>query len=132
MASLVPLLRSAEAAAMAAGNARVPVPMHVVERANPLDDSSPVVRRYAPVMGGVCGFAWVNVKGNSRVANAARKRYGDRDVRGFSVSRGWPSGLNINMSGFGQSMEMKMAAADAYAKVLRDAGHDAWSESRMD
>ena len=79
------------------------------------------------VPSGVCGFATVNVYGvraNSKLGKELTK-YGfyknsyERCLQ-HSVHRG------------GQSMELKEAYADAFAKVLRNYGLDAYSASRMD
>lgn len=127
------LFEQAEAAGEQAARECTPEPMHVVERANPLDDSSPIVKQYAPVMGGVCGFAWVWVKGNSAIGRAAKKHYANADFASdVRVHKGYPTGLNIWVSGFGQSMETKEAYARAYCHVLTENGHEAHVESRMD
>lgn len=119
------LYERADTAGRAAAEAVVPVPMHVVQRANAFDDNSPVVRAYAPVLDGVCGFAWVNVRpGNSSFARwlKANKR----------ASKGYYGGLELWVSQYGQSMTRKESYARAFANVLRDAGVDAYAESRMD
>jgi hypothetical protein len=119
------LFDKAHAAGMAAGEAHQPTPMHVIQRANPFDDSSPVIKRYPPVMGGVCGFAWVNISpGNSSFANWLRKN----DLGHKSYYGGW----DFWISGFGQSMECKEAYARAFAKVLKEAGIQAYAQSRID
>lgn len=119
------LHEKADAAGKEAAAAKVPEPMHVVQRANPLDDSSPVVKRYEPVMGGVCGFAWVTVRpGNSRFANWLKKNKGAR--------RGYYGGTELWISGYQQSYERKMAYATAYADVLREVGIEAYPGGRLD
>lgn len=119
------LFANAHAAGMAAGTAVVPEPMYVVERVNPLDDTSAVKRAYPPVMDGVCGFAWVTIKpGTSRAAKYAKKALGAR--------KGYYGGMEIWVAGFGQSLTRKEAYAEAFAKVLRDAGVTAYAGSRMD
>lgn len=130
---LARLLGEAERAGRAAAAAKVPVPMVVVERASAFDDSSPVVRRYAPVTGGVCGFAWVNMPGGTALANAAKRRYADGRWPEVRVGKGYPTGLDVWVSGYGQSMERKAAYAGAYAGVLNAAGFDrVYATSRMD
>ena len=118
---------AAHAAGMAAGNAVTPNPMIVVERANPLDDRSPVVRQYAPVMDGVCGFAWVVVcPGNHSFCHWAKKHQQARSEYGGGVCVKW-------VFEFNQSMTRKEAYARAFAQVLREAGIEwAYSNSRMD
>ena len=119
------LFDKAHAAGMAAGEAHSPVPMHVVQREHPFDDSSPIVKRYPPVMDGVCGFGWVNVSpGNSSFANWLRKQgYGHKAYYG-----GWEYWVGE----FGQSYERKMAYARAFAKVLSEAGIKAYASGRVD
>lgn len=112
----------------AAGNEAVSkcnvVPMVVQQHANVMDDSSPVTQSWY-VSDGVCGFAWVTVRpGNCSFAkwlvknNLARSAYG--------------GGVSIWISQFNQSMQKKECYADAFAKVLRDAGIKAYAGSRMD
>jgi hypothetical protein len=116
----------ADAAGAEAAEKASPTPMVVVQHANPLDDSSPVVRQYAPVEGGVCGFAWVTVRpGNCSFALWAAKNKG--------WSKAYHGGMQLWVSAYGQSMERKDAYAQAFAAVLRDElGIRAYSGSRMD
>jgi hypothetical protein len=82
---------------------------------------------YAPVMDGVCGFAWVHVKGNTKLAHVMEKRYGR------SFGKDYPTGRSLWIHDYNQSMTKKSAYAHAYAKVLRDAGHDhVYADERMD
>jgi hypothetical protein len=118
------LYARAHAAGMAAGEAARPTPMVVTEHRNPLDDSSPVIRTYAPVMSGVCGFAWVTV----RPATSSFARY----LKARGHRRGYEGGIQIWVGEFGQSMERKEAYARAFAAVLREAGITAYAASRMD
>jgi len=91
-----------------------------------MNDNSPVVREYPPVMGGVCGFAWINIKpANSRFANYLRSR-------GIGRTDDYYGGLTIWIGDYGQSMEKKEAYARAAAAVLYDAGIAASAHSRMD
>jgi hypothetical protein len=115
----------AERAGRAAGDTVVPVPMHVVEHANPLDDASPVVRRYAPVLDGVCGFAWITIHpGGSPAARYAKKFLGAKAAYG--------GGTQIWVRSYNQSMTRKSAYATAFAKVLTDNGITAYAGERMD
>jgi hypothetical protein len=119
------LYARAREAGLAAAEARVPTPMVVVQRANPFDDSSAIVKEYAPVMGGVCGFAWVVVRpGTSSFARWL--------VKQGLASKHYYGGVSIWVRDFGQSMEKKQAYATAFAKVLGEAGIDAYGDSRMD
>lgn len=115
----------AHLAGMDAGGAARPTPMHVVERANPWDETSPVVRRYAPVEGGVCGFAYVTV----RPGTGAFARYMKAKLGGFKAYYG---GTQFSVYPFGQSLERKTQYARAYAGVLQAAGVQAFVETRMD
>ena len=121
----------AHAAGMAAAKKCVPTPMIVSEHANPWDDNSPVVKQYAPIMGGVCGFAWVNVRpGTCSFARWASKRdlgYADSYYGGYTI---YVHGTDF--PGFEQSMEIKEAYAGAFAAFLRDHGINASARSRMD
>ena len=81
---------------------------------------------YAPVMDGVCGFAWIEVRPTrSTFANwlrdSERGRYDD-----------YRHCVRISVSGFNQSMEKKEAYAEAFTEVLRNGGIRASSHSRMD
>jgi hypothetical protein len=110
----------------AAAAACTPTPMYVVERAHPLDDTSPIVKAYAPVMAGVCGFAWINIRpGNGSFARFLRAEgLGDRDS--------YYGGVSVRVFGYGQSYERKSAYASAFAAVLREAGVEAYPMSRLD
>lgn len=113
-------------AGIEAAAACTPVPMQVVRRANPLDDSSPIVEAYEPVSGGVCGFAWVNIKpGNSRFAN-----YLKRTEQGRTDS--YYGGVSVWVHAYGQSYEKKMAYARGYAAYLNGRGIKAYSMGRLD
>lgn len=114
--------------------AKVPTPMVVQEHKCMMDDSSPVEKEYF-VEGGVCGFAWVwlkaNTKENRQFINGLKEAgltegyssWGKDDYRGgytFWVAEG------------GQSMERKVAYAGAYANILIQAGLKCQVMSRMD
>lgn len=75
-----------------------------------------------------CGFAWVKimgVRGNTKLGKAIiaagfRKSYDG----GYDL---WnPSGLPV------QNIDCKAAGADAYAKILQDAGLTVYAQSRLD
>jgi hypothetical protein len=114
-------------AGAAAAEAKVPKPMYVVERANPMDDSSPIVKAYEPIADGVCGFAWVNVRpGNSPFANWLKKEGKARKAYG--------GGVQIWVSAYNQSLEKKEAYANAMEKALEALvpGVKFYADSRMD
>ena len=103
--------RTAHAAGTAAATAAVPEPMHIAG--------------YAPVTEGVCGFAWITIRpGTSHAA-----RYAKRVLR---ARAGYHGGMEIWVSGYGQSMTRKEAYAEAFATTLRAAGIEATAGSRMD
>jgi hypothetical protein len=118
------LVRKAETAGNEAGHAALPVPM-IVGQAKSIfsDEMIPGTEEY--IADGVCGFAWVKFPGNTPFGRYM-KRMG-------KARTGYPKGLSVHVSGFGQSMQRKEAYARAYAKVLRDGGvEDAYADSRMD
>lgn len=125
MGQCAELHQQAHAAGMAAGEAARPTPMVPVEHADPFDDNSPVKRVYAPVMDGVCGFAWVLVPdGNSPYARYLRDY--------LNARRGQHGGRMLWVRAFGQSYERKAAYADAYAKTLQEAGVTAYPGGALD
>lgn len=119
------LYERAWAAGVEAAAECTPTPMLVQEHANVLDDSSPVVKTYAPVMGGVCGFAGVRI----RPATTSFARW-------LKKNQGWwksyYGGIENSIHEYNQSMERKAAHAGAMAQVLREAGHNAYAWSRED
>ena len=120
------MVAKARAAGLAAVKDCVPIPMVVVQRADPLNDNSPVVKQYAPVMDGPCGFAWVNVKpGNSAFAKYLK-------AEGLARSDSYEGGVTMWVSEFNQSMAKKEAYAYAFSEVLRAEGIRAYANSRMD
>ena len=105
----------AHAAGMAAGAAVTPTPMYVTG----MDGSI-----FPPVMDGVCGFAWIRIKGTSAFAKWATKEK--------LVSPAYPTGKHFWVGEFNQSLTRKEAYADAFALVLGKYGIWAVSGSRMD
>ena len=99
-------------------------PMIVQQRANPLNDDSQLVREYF-VSDGVCGFASVNVK-------PANCKFAKFLITNGIGRKGYGGGVSMSIRDFNQSLQKKEAYAHAFAKVLRDNGINAWSESRMD
>ena len=111
----------------------IPVPMHVIERENPFDDSSKIVKRYEPVMDGVCGFAWLSIHpGNSSFAHWAKKNVGASAAYGGGLRTSLPFGRSS------QSLTRKEAGASAMAEILReglkelDPKSKVYSQSRID
>jgi hypothetical protein len=120
------LFARARAAGLEAAAEVVPIPMIVVERANPLDDASPIMRKYAPIMDGVCGFAWIKI----RPARGPFVSY--LKSRGMGKADSYEGGYMLWVSEFNQSLARKEAYAGAFAMVLNAAGLNAYSMSRMD
>lgn len=118
------LHQRARAAGNQAGADAIPVPMVVGSPVslfnNVLDRSRPVY----VVESGVCGFASVVVRGNSGFGRYAK--------RAGLARPAYPSGLAIPVREFGQSLARKEAYANAYARVLNEAGVSAYVDSRMD
>lgn len=121
-ARLKDLFDRAHAAGMAAGQEHTPRPMNVV-RQDPV--TGQVIERYAPVLDGVCGFAWITI----RPGNCAAAKYAKAHLQ---ASIAYGGGMQIWVHQFNQSMERKERYANAFADVLREAGIRAWSGSRMD
>ena len=126
---------SVHAAAHAAGweTAEAAVlPQYVaVQHANPLDDSSEIVKVWDQPFE-LCGFASVQVKG-------ANKGYGKWLVSsGTGETDTWNGGACFWVSSFGQSHGRKVAYASAYAdtvkELLAEAGEEAtvWVWERLD
>lgn len=113
-------------AGLEAGNLAKPTPMVVVEHRNQLDDNSPIKRTYAPVMDGVCGFAWVNIRpGNSSFANWLKANQ-------LARKDSYYGGVTYWVRDFGQSYERKAAYAGAFASVLTKHGIKAVAAGRLD
>jgi hypothetical protein len=73
---------------------------------------------------GMCGFGWVNVPGNTS--------FGRWLVKTGKARPGYPKGLEIWISDYGQSYERKAAHAGAMADYLRAKGIDCYAGSRLD
>ena len=103
----------ADVAGMVAVNSCTPTPMVVQEHANMLDDNSPVAKQWI-VAGGVCGFAWINIKpGNNRFCNWLK-------AVGLAKHSEYEGGVTIWVTHGGQSMQIKEAYAHAFARVIRE------------
>lgn len=119
------LYAKADAAGKAAATACVPTPMVVGSPTtllgNDIDPNKPTYY----VADGVCGFAWIKLKGNTPFGRWTKKK--------GLAKPAYPNGLSIWVSAYGQSMARKEAYARAFAKVLNENGvSDAYADSRMD
>ena len=110
----------AQSAGLEAGMNALPAPMTVFEA----DLVGNPIGRSWTVSEGACGFAWVTFAGNTPWGRWAK-------AQGIA-SKGYPKGLQIWVSEFNQSVERKEAYAQAYAKVLREHGIEAYAHSRLD
>lgn len=76
-------------------------------------------------MDGVCGFAWLWMKGNTAFAKWAAKE--------GLVSSAYPTGVQHWISAFNQSYERKVACAQAMANVIEaELGIDVIARGRLD
>jgi hypothetical protein len=75
-----------------------------------------------------CGFAWV------KLLIDGRKPFAKALVKAGIASKGWDTGYIIwNPAGNGtQSMDVKEAGAQAYARVFQEHGIHAYMQSRAD
>ena len=130
--ALVALMRKAHEAGMAAGTAAMPPTMIVSKHANPMDDSSPVVKEWI-VPDGPCGFASVTIRpANSRAAKVMAEVF-DGKFGGRASRNSYSGGMMLWIYEFNQSLVRKEAYAHAFADTLRNAGIDrVSSDSRMD
>ena len=124
------LIRKAEAAAHQAGLDAVPTPMVVQQHSNVLNDTSPVVKEWY-VGEGACGFGWVVI----RPATSGLVRYlREHGIGNKNYYGGWQVWSRaVDHRGYQtQSITRNYAWAQAYARVLKDAGFEAHASSRMD
>lgn len=98
-----------------AAMAATPAPMVVTDReGNRID--------YVP--DGVCGFAWLNVPGNTSFGRWLKKK---------GLARpDYPTGLCVWISAYNQSHDRKAAHAYAMASYLQSHGIECSSRSRLD
>lgn len=74
---------------------------------------------------GMCGFAWVTVKG-------ANKGFGHWLIKQGLAKASYTGGAQIWISNYNQSYERKSAHAYAMAESLRANGVNAYSDGRLD
>lgn len=126
MCKMSDIHNEAVAAGMVAGNGHTPTPMIVGSPStfmgNDVDPNQPTYF----VESGVCGFAWVSIRpARGKFVTFLKKAgIGRRDE--------YAGGYRIPCHDFGQSLEKKSKYTGAYAKVLRNHGIEAYSDSRMD
>jgi hypothetical protein len=115
----------AERAGIGAGLGITPEPMIVYE-AHGLTDTPIKGGKEWFVEGGVCGFAWVNIK-PARGGFVAWLK-----AQGIGRLDGYQGGWTIWIGDYGQSMERKHAHAAAFVTVLKNYGINAGAYARMD
>jgi len=114
-----------------------PTPM-IVSEADGLSDKPKAGGKSWYVPSGVCGFAWVKVRGNSWFIRALKKiglACADRNdwaSRARWLKDNYSGGYSFSVREGGQSMELKEAYARAFAAVLTAYGVNAYASSRMD
>ena len=114
-AEFAALLDIAHARGIQAGRDCRPIPM-VVSTASGIEIEC--------IDDGACGFAWIVISGNTAFGRWAKKQGRARAH--------YPRGLCFWVSDFGQSVDRKSAYAGAFAQVLRNAGIEAYADSRLD
>ena len=124
-AQFVAIVDEALAAGKAAGEAAIPDPMVVVE-ADPLTGNKLDGGRSWQVNDGPCGFAWVKFYG------LGNHSFGKWLLKQGVARKAYPSGLQIWISAFNQSLVRKEACARAMAEVFKRHGFQAYADSRMD
>lgn len=105
------------AAGYAAGDHMTPRPM-VVQ-----DGFTGAVVDY--VTEGLCGFAWVNVKG-------ANKGFGRWLIQTGRAHRAYYGGAEVWISAHNQSYERKLKHAQVMAYVLKENGVECYASGRLD
>jgi hypothetical protein len=118
------LYEQADAAGKAAATAATPTPMVVGEETSPFSGQVDYAKPVYVVADGLCGFAWVQFAGNTGWGRWAKKTGVAKNAYG--------GGLQVWVSGYGQSVTRKEAYAQAFAGVLQEAGVTAYAGSRLD
>ena len=125
-ASVDEVYREAYAAGLKAGNEVQVTPMVVGTETSPFSNIIDETKQTYFVEGGVCGFAWVKIRParGKFVQFLKDKEIGSKD--------NYEGGYTIWCHEFGQSLTRKEAFVQAFAKVLREYGIDAYGQSRID
>lgn len=126
MTDFASLFAKADTAGRAAVEKTKVVPMIVGQETSLFSGKIDYTKETYYVADGVCGFAWVSVKpGNSKFANWLKKN-------NLARTDSYYGGVSMSVSDYNQSLQKKEAYAHAFAEVLREAGINAYSTSRMD
>lgn len=119
------LFDQAYSAGMQAMKAATPTPIVVGHATSVFSDEMDYSRPTYVVPGGLCGFAWVNIRpGNSRFARWL--------VKEGLARKSYSGGVDFSVREGDQSVALKEAFADAFAEELRSNGIKAYAESRLD
>ena len=119
------LLETAHLMGMDAGRRVGVTPMVVGSPSTPLGNDIDYSKKTYFVEGGVCGFAGVVIKPARGKFVSYLKKLG----MGYKHYYG---GWYVSVREFGQSLTRKEAYAEAFAKVLGEAGMRCYVDSRMD
>ena len=119
------LLEKAHLMGMDAGRLVGVTPMVVGSPSTPLGNDIDYSKKTYFVEGGVCGFAGVVIKPARGKFVSYLKKLG----MGYKHYYG---GWYVSVREFGQSLTRKEAYAEAFAKVLGEAGMRCYVDSRMD
>ena len=119
------LLERAHLMGMDAGRAASVTPMIVGSPSTPFGSDIDYSKKTYFVEGGVCGFAGVVIKPARGKFVSYLKKLG----MGYKHYYG---GWYVSVREFGQSLTRKEAYAEAFAKVLGEAGMRCYVDSRMD
>ena len=125
-ASVDEIYREAYEAGIKAGNGVQVTPMIVGTETSPFSNIIDETKQTYFVEGGVCGFAWVKIR-------PARGKFVQflKD-KGVGYQNSYEGGYDLSCREFGQSLTRKEAFVQAFAKVLREYGIDAYGQSRID
>ena len=119
------LLERAHLMGMDAGRRVGVTPMIVGSPSTPFGSDIDYSKKTYFVEGGACGFAGVVIK-------PARGKFVSY-LKSIGIgNKHYYGGYYVSVREFGQSLTRKEAYADAYAKVLREAGFKCYVDSRMD
>ena len=119
------LLETAHLMGMDAGRRVGVTPMVVGSPSTPLGSDIDYSKKTYFVEGGVCGFAGVVIK-------PARGKFVSYLKSIGMGHKHYYGGYYVSVRAFGQSMTRKEAYAEAFAKVLGEAGISCYVDSQMD
>ena len=114
--------KAAATAYAAAGNV---VPMVVGSPSTPFGTDVDYSKKTYFVADGVCGFAWVHFP----KANTAFTKWLKKAGHGH---KGYPTGWDVWISDYNQSMQLKDVHAHAMAAYFNSHGYTCYAQSRMD